>query len=322
MVNPKLKLNIEERKTALDLLADGHTVESAARHLHQNYHPLYSFEEVRNKYFPQKGLYAISSMQGKPKREINQRWRLLVKTAREYAKSGRRKLARAKKTDAYWEAHAAAIKTRFADPRIRQGYVDRLRGRKGDLAFKALQLAGIRRKLAEDPKYVADLGRRGKKVLLRLWKDPLYRKRMSKQSSRNIRKLWQNPIFRAFHDARTKLRSHRAKLERAVNFFEAQQPGGWDVETGEKERRNAQVAVHVPHMEEAIDAARSMRRMLQALPGRQRVLISRFFGIEMKHSSNAIREAQDLRSEQVQSELKAAMETLKQSPVWKKLLEE
>lgn len=214
-----------------------------------------------------------------------------------------------------------AIKAAMQRPAIRAATGQRMR----QTALKLWQDPGYRamrveaaRKLWERPGFRARMIRQSRQTMNLLNADPAFRA----ASTAALKKLWRDPHYRLLQQARANLRAHKRRLERAVNFFEAQKPGGWEVDVGVKERRSRRVAVHIPQMEEAIDQARAMRKMLAALPARQRVLLSHFFDINLQHSDKAIREAQDLQPHEVDGELKAAMETLKQSPVWKKLLEE
>ncbi len=367
----KLKISIEERKRALDLLAEGHRVESAARHLHQNFHPERSLDQVKKTYFPPTGFAHISDLVGASKTRIEARFRQIIRTRAKIGKAGTKTLrrlfkdskfaaqnrerARARnqklfKDPGFRERHAArnrekwrkyfadaeqskahsersreSLKTLHRDPLFRAAHAERMRIK----AIAAWRNPEFRAKKTEQARQIfgtlqTEPAFRARHVakMKKMWDDPKYRALQSMRASTRLRELWKDPHFRILQEARNRLQSHKAKLERAVNFFEAQQPGAWETETGGKEKRRAQVAVHVPQMEEAIDTARQMKKMLGTLPARQRVLLSRFFEINLEHSEEAIKDAEDLRPHEVKAELKAAMETLAQNPVLKKLLEE
>ena len=88
----KLKIQLEERFRALDLLKEGHDVDSAVAHLHENYHPDWNIEDVRKVYFPHDGIYAISKLVGRPISEIDARLVQMRKTREAFQKSGAVKL--------------------------------------------------------------------------------------------------------------------------------------------------------------------------------------------------------------------------------------
>ena len=366
----KLKISIEERRRALDLLAEGHSIENAAKHLHQTYHPQRSLDEVKKTYFPPTGFAHISNLVGASKARIETRFRQIIRTRAKIGKAGaktfrrlfkdskfaaqNRERARARtqklfKDPSFRERHAArnrekwqkyfadaeqikahrersrqSLKTLHRDPLFRAANAERMRLK----AIAAWRNSEFRAKKTEQARQIfgalqTEPAFRARHVakMKKLWGDPQYRALQSRMASRRLRELWKDPHYRILQEARNRLKSHKAKLERALNFFEAQQPGAWETETGGKKPR-ALVAVHIPQLGEAIDTARQMRKMLKILPARQRILLSKFFGINLEHSAKAIRDAEDLRPHEVKAELKAAMETLAQNPVLKKLLEE
>lgn len=367
----KLKLKLEERKRALDLLADGHSVESAAAHLHGAFHPELSFEVVKKTYFPPTGFGAISSLEGKSRNEIEARYKQMLSSSRKIGKAGKATLKKLFKNPRFTEAnrrravernkklsqdpgfrqrHAdrnrAKWRAYFADPELRKAHSARssklLTALHANPTFAAAHAERVKKrtiKLWQNPVLRAKLTEQARRTMAmlqgdlsfrlrhvermkRMWRDPVYAAEQAAAASKRMLESWRNPHYRILQRAWSNLRTHRRKLERAVNFLEVQQPGGWDVATGAKQSTRQRVAVHVPQMEDAIDRARAMRKMLGVLPARQRVLLSHFFDINLQHSQQAVKEAQALTAAEVEAELKAAMETLRQSAAWKKLLDE
>ncbi len=318
---PKLKITIQDRKRALDLLTEGHTVESAVGQLHRNFHSESTAAQVKRSYFPSTGYCAIHHLVGRPRAEIEARFNHMVKMNQKVKRQGSQTLKKLFEDAEFRSRHAERNRQKwrkyFANPEQRKKHSERAR-RMLEALHKDPNFRATHAKKWQDPVFRARVVEQARQTLAKLNADPAFR---AARVAR-LKALWRDPHYRTLQQARTKLRWHRYKLQRALNFFEAQQPGGWEAETGGRERRQRRIAVHVPQMEEAIDRVRAMRKMLAALPGRQRVLLSRFFGIEMKHSDRAIREARDLRSWEVGKELKGALETLKQHPAWKELLEE
>ncbi len=87
--------------------------------------------------------------------------------------------------------------------------------------------------------------------------------------------------------------------------------------------RGKQISGRIPQIEHTIDLARLLRKIIDRdLTGLHRFLVCQAFGIEAKHNQRVVREAETLSNYQRALELDSALNTLKQNPTLKKLIEE
>jgi transcriptional regulator with XRE-family HTH domain len=78
LIQNKLRLTLLQRGRALVLLRRGYTVDDACRTLQERYHPDRSVGNVKLAYFPLQGIHAIWVMEGKPHKEIAERFKRLA----------------------------------------------------------------------------------------------------------------------------------------------------------------------------------------------------------------------------------------------------
>ena len=67
------------KSRALALLARGLSIDEVAAELHRRYHPVSSMEKVKRAYFPPKGTYAISRLEGGSREEILEKLRIMTR---------------------------------------------------------------------------------------------------------------------------------------------------------------------------------------------------------------------------------------------------
>lgn len=90
----KLTLSLTERKRAINLLIDQHTVESATQLLHSKYHSHLPIEMVRMAYFPGGGAFRISHLEGATRQNLRDAAKKIEAAYKQMQERGRASAAR------------------------------------------------------------------------------------------------------------------------------------------------------------------------------------------------------------------------------------
>ncbi len=216
---PKLTLKIHERLRALDLLKEGHTIESAVTHLYENYHSDREITEVQKAYFPKFGPFVISHLVGASHEDIDAKAAKIKENFEKQSASGARVLSRLHLDADFKAKQLAAIAKLNTDPNFiaaqRKRASEKIKRQLQDPEFQAAIKKGGEKSMAnlnQDPAFNARRRERQRERMIEQNADPIFKeKRLG-----GIKKLFANPVFRAKHK---KVNSARFKLIRNTPEF-------------------------------------------------------------------------------------------------------
>ena len=141
---PAFKIGVFSRGRALAHLARGRTIDETVRLL-QKRHPMHSFDDVKRVYFPKTGIYPISSMEGKSREEISERYSKLTHNAAAHKKRVGKTM-----TDLHKNPEFAAAHSKRSSERMTKS--------NKDPDFVKKRLDGLGRKF-EDPKLLLSVAK-------------------------------------------------------------------------------------------------------------------------------------------------------------------
>lgn len=266
---PKLTLKIHERLRALDLLKEGHTVESAVNHLHENYHANRERTEVQKAYFPKFGPFVISHLVGADSTAIDEKAKKIKENFEKQSKLGKQSLTMLHQDEEFLKNKAArARETMIAnhqDPvfkkKIREVAKINLAAMRKDPNLEAKRLAALRQVLSDNKEFFSQLGRE------------------------NIAKVNSNPVL-------TAKRLAALRRLRGISISQGEVTSGF-----ENQSKTSTYAPDVESQVHEIRVARAVRQALLRLSAEERHLVAQEHGIYVQTSKKVLARVEQLNDE-------------------------
>lgn len=219
----KVRIALQDRLEALDLLAEGKTMDQVVKAMAKK-HPSLSLEQVRTLYDPSNGGYSIGKFEGATKAEVEDKKIRLIALNATIAERGRKQLAKL-----------------FANPDFVES--QRKWGRE------------LMNSLHADPEFAAARDIRAREQIIRLNADPQFQKERDIRSGNILKTLHRDPTYAAAN--RKRAGQQMTRLHQNPEFIEARE-AGWKKYWTPERRMEARVRMLEQHQDPDFIAARDL----------------------------------------------------------------
>jgi len=188
------RMGLLQRAKALVLLKKGHSPDETARILRQRYHPTDPVDDVKRKYFPAKGAFAIGRLEGATREEIAAN----LGKMKSYQTRGREFHAKRLNTPANLAASRNRMISQQKDPSFRKKNIEATKRYRQDPQVKRRYERIGRRSLSrlrQDPAFVEAERRRRSELMVHLNKDPNFVNARNERSRVLMTRLNRDPDF-------------------------------------------------------------------------------------------------------------------------------